>query len=178
MSVRIEIHGYGETIVSRRLLRFSGDLAMPVAAMEVAAEILREEVKEQFGSQGRHASGGWPGLADSTKAFKERRNLDPRILFATRTLYKTLTDKYGIGAALDGHTYRHIEEIGPSGDSLRFGSTAPYGVYHQSTRPRTKIPYRPPIALNELAKRRLVTEIQTALIGSLRAGETAALRAL
>lgn len=173
----IEITGYGETIVHRKLLRFAEQLAYPREAMEIAAEILREETKLQFDTQGRHASGGWRALADSTKAFKARRNLDPRILRATGALFTTLTDKYGGARGLDGTIYKHIEEIGPSGDSLRFGSTAAYGVYHQSSQPRHKIPYRPPIALTEAAKRRLVTEIQTELVGSMRSGSTIAARA-
>jgi phage gpG-like protein len=176
--VALEIFGYGEVIVSRELLRFSEHLAAPVVALQTAAVILREEVEKQFDTEGGHASGGWPRLADSTVAFKAAHDLDPRILRATGALFETLTRKFGSATGLDGQTYHHIEEIGPSGESLRFGSTAGYGVFHQSSRPRHKIPYRPPIALTEAAKRRMVTEMQTELVGSLRSGTTVAARAL
>src|SRR4051794_28883202 len=92
--VRLEIFGYGETIVARELLRFSERLAVPIVALETAATILREETEKQFDTQGGHASGGWPELADSTKADKARHDLDPRILRATGALFETLTRKF------------------------------------------------------------------------------------
>lgn len=155
--VWIEIESFGETIVKRQLLRFSDQLMAPAAALETAATMLRHAVEEQFESQGRYASGGWPALADSTVAHKAKYDLDPRILFATHTLFTSLTRKFDP---------QHIEHL--SGDSLIFGSTVSYGIYHQSSRPRTKIPFRPPIAVTEGTKREMVREMQRALMVGLR----------
>jgi phage gpG-like protein len=55
-----------------------------------------------------------------------------------------------------------VEEVGP--DRLVWGSRVPYGVYHQSSAPRTKIPYRPPVKLNERRKREIAKAMQRALV--------------
>lgn len=155
--VWLEIEGYGETIVKRQLLRFSDQLMAPAAALETAATILRHAVEEQFDTEGGYASGGWPALAQSTVDHKAKYDLDPRILRATGTLHASLTRKFDP---------QHIEHL--SVDSLIFGSTVSYGIFHQSSRPRTKIPFRPPIALTEATKRGMVREMQRALMVGLR----------
>jgi phage gpG-like protein len=40
----------------------------------------------------------------------------------------------------------------------------PYGRFHQSSAPRTKIPYRPPVKLNERRKREIAKAMQRALV--------------
>lgn len=155
--VWLEVEGYGETIVKRQLLRFSDQLIAPAAALTTAAVMLRHFVDEQFETEGGYASGGWPALAESTVEHKAKYDLDPRILHATGTLRASLTRKFDP---------QHIEHL--SVDSLIFGSTVSYGIYHQSSRPRTKIPFRPPIAVTEAGKRAMGREMQRALMAGLR----------
>lgn len=152
----IEILAIGEVIVQRDLLRFSANVTDFSPAMEAAGTILREATEAQFDTQGSYASGGWPELAAATLAYKARHGLDPRILRATENLFTSLTRKFDA---------RHIEQV--SATSLRFGTTLSYAVFHQSTRPRRKIPYRPPVALTEGDKRRIVNEIQRHAVSGL-----------
>src|SRR5205807_5567870 len=85
-----------------------------------------------FRSQG--GSDRWAPLAASTVAYKARHGLDPRILHATLRLRKSLT-------TFDGED--HIFEI--TEDEMMVGSRTPYGIFHQSRRPRTRLPRRPPV---------------------------------
>jgi hypothetical protein len=68
----------------------------------------------------------------------------------------------GLGGRFIAGAGDHIEEIRP--DSLRWGSRVPYGVFHQSTAPRTKIPYRPPVRLQERQKREITKALQRAMM--------------
>jgi phage gpG-like protein len=167
--LRIEIlDAYEQTpIVARELMRFSSRLLVPLEALELAGTMLREAVEKQFDTEGGYASGGWPELAASTVAHKAREDLHSEILRATDALKDALTRKFDS---------RHVERV--SAASLTFGATVPYGVFHQSTRPRTKIPYRPPIALTETDKRAMAKGMQAAILHSVRGGYTGALGGL
>jgi phage gpG-like protein len=163
----IHIEAFGETIVQRDLIRFGHNLVNLKPAMERIGSIMRGAVRDQYRSEGTHGSGGgtfaasasgttfgaggvvWPALAESTRRYKALHDLDPRILRATGDLYKSLTLK---------SDPLHIERA--SEDSLRFGSLVPYAIYHQSSKPRTKIPFRPPVGLSEGDKRAIVQAIQ------------------
>lgn len=155
MSFRLTIEGLGEKIVDRELTRFSDRLEQPTEALEVVATLLREAVEQQFATEGQHASGGWPKLAQSTIDRKARLGLDPHILRATDHLMNSLIHKYDPD---------HIERL--LGSSLVFGSTDSVGVYHQSSMARSKIPYRPPIALTQGDKMQMVKEMQAALLST------------
>jgi phage gpG-like protein len=162
----IHIEAFGETVVQRDLLRFGHNVVNLKPAMERIGVIMRGAVRQQFLSEGTHGSGGstfaaaasgatfgsggvaWEPLAASTVQYKALHGLDPRILRATTDLYKSLTVKSDA---------QHIERA--SEDSLRFGSLVPYAVYHQSSKPRTKIPFRPPVGLSEGDKRAIVAAI-------------------
>lgn len=144
----------GETIVERRLLRFAENVEHPQAALEVVGDLLRESTQKQFDSEGGYASGGWKDLAQSTIDQKARLGLDPHILRATDRLMNSLVHKFDPD---------HIEQT--SEDTLIFGSLVPYGIYAQSSQPRTKIPFRPPVAITEADKRTMVKRVQQALLG-------------
>lgn len=153
--MRLYIEAFGETVIDRQLTRFAANLAVPEAAWQVIGTMLRAGAERQFQTEGRYASSGWKPLAASTVAFKRRHDLDPRILRATNALMDSLTRKFDP---------RHIERP-VSRTSFLFGSRVTYGVYHASTRPRSRLPYRPPVALVERDKRLLVKELQRALLG-------------
>lgn len=157
MAWRLEIDGLGETIVNRRLLNFEHDLAEPTEALLAIATIMRQGVERQFESEGAYGSGGWPALAPSTVRSKAAEGLDPRILRATQRLFEALTRKFDP---------EHIERL--SGASLLFGADVPYGAFHQSSAPRTRLPFRPPIAPPEGEKRSMVRVAQAALVAAAR----------
>lgn len=153
MGVFLVIESYGETIVQRELLNFEHGLLVPTKALEVVADMLRHAVERQFDTEGREASGGWPELADSTKA--KRGDDGHPILQVSEDLFNSLTRKFDPN---------HIERL--SAESLTFGSTVPYGIFHQSSKPRTKIPFRPPVALTQATKAAMVRAVQAALRGN------------
>lgn len=151
--LQLDIEVFGTQILNRRLLRFAGGVSDASLAFEAVARILSAATARNFATSG--ASGGhpWRALAPATLARKRRLGLDPRILRATGRLYSSL---------VDATSPDHVQQI--TTESLRWGSTVDYGKYHQSTRPRAKVPYRPPVAFSENAKRNVVRELQRALI--------------
>jgi phage gpG-like protein len=149
--VRITIEAFGETELSRELLRFTqrADDMRPAFA-EVRERFLKLET-EQFDSGGRY-SGGWAPLKDGYAQAKLRAGLDPNILVATGRLKKSLTDK---GTDSVYETTR---------DSALFGSNVPYGVFHQSRQPRRFLPRRAPVAIPEREKIEWIKVLQHYLI--------------
>jgi phage gpG-like protein len=148
----LTIESYGETLVSRELLRFSDNLADPTNALSMVADLIRKDVEHNFETEGGNA-GGWPPLSERRVEEKARLGLDPRILRATGALMESLVNKFDP---------RHIEHLSPT--SLTFGSTVFYGIFHQSSEPRTVIPFRPPIAFTEGDKREMVKVLQRAML--------------
>lgn len=76
--------------------------------------------KEQFDSQGKYASGGWPALKQATEDAKASAGLDPRILHATLALRRSLTE------SSDQNQLKTITD-----SLLIFGSRLEYAVFHQ-----------------------------------------------
>lgn len=156
MPFSIQIDAYGETLVHRELMRFSENLMHPQHALQVAANVLRVAAREQFDTHGA-ASGGWAALKAATLEQKRRHGYPPDILHATGALERSLVSKFDP---------RHVERL--SGDSLTFGSAVTYGRFHATgTR---KMPRRPPLALSDAMKVRLVKDLQAALLGGVTAG--------
>lgn len=155
MPLRIEIEALGELVVKRDLAAFGHNLVDLTDAMHDVATILREATEEQFATEGHHASGGWPDLADSTNRDRERHGFPPEhpIMVRTERLLSSLTRK------ADPEHVEHASE-----DSLRFGTLVPYAVYHQSSRPRRQIPFRPLVGLTEADKRRITKAIQRKIV--------------
>lgn len=149
----ISIISEGETIVERHLMRFASNLEHTAEALGEIGTVLRESTEKQFESEGGYASGGWKPLTAARVAYKRDHGLDPRTLRATDRLMTSLTRKFDPD---------HVER--PSGDSLVFGSTVPYGIFHQSSRSRTIIPFRPPVAVTPEDKREMVKRVQMSLL--------------
>lgn len=145
MQIVFEISG--EKQVNRELLRigeYAGD-AQP--AFSAIADLIMDETAEQFATEGRHASGGWKPLAESTLREKARLGFGSRgILERTLALERSLTER---GNA------NQILETTP--DSLTFGTSLRYGDYHQLGR---GVPQRRPVELTESARRQVVKILQ------------------
>jgi phage gpG-like protein len=180
--VRIEIReaGTDEAVVRRDLLQLGRNMADLTPGFEDAGDVMRRAALEQFVSEGRYASGGWRGLAESTKLKRARllgltrrggalRDAGGRfasleaaahpILQVTGALMRSVTRKYDP---------RHVERA--SADSLVFGSTVLYGIFHQSTRPRRVIPYRPFVAFTEVDKRAITKALHVATMRRVQGG--------
>jgi phage gpG-like protein len=166
---QVEARVFGEDIVRRRFLRFSRAVSDASAAFAEIAGLLSEATRENFDTRGVSGGSRWQDLAPATVARKARRGLDPRILRATGRLYASLVGgegstgrARGLGGRFISGAGDHIEEITPS--SLKWGSSVPYGVFHQSSAPRRVIPYRPPVRLNESQRRSVAKALQRAFV--------------
>lgn len=154
----VTIEAFGEAQVSRELLGLSirGDDPTPVFA--AVRERFFQLEEKQFDSQGAEgAAGTWAPLAPSTVASKAAAGMDPRILHATLTLRDSLTKESSEYARYErmGNAYYH---------ELFIGSAVPYGVYHQSTQPRHKLPRRPPVSIPEPEKVEWLKMIQRFIV--------------
>jgi phage gpG-like protein len=85
---------------------------------EKVRSVYRRSEERRFDTQGQ---GGWPPLAESTRARKQQQGLDPRILRATEMLYRSLTSVRARG---------QVDERAPS--EFRFGTTLPYARFHET----------------------------------------------
>lgn len=153
--LQLNIEVFGEVELSRQLLRFTQVAEDMSPAFKAIHHDFLDVERQQFEGQGVGPSGKWAPLADSTAAAKARAGLDPRILFSTESLFKSLTEEDD-----ENHVYR------VTGDTMTIGSKVPYGVYHQSRAPRSRLPRRPPVDLQESTKKKWVKFIQSWLIES------------
>lgn len=145
------IDSLGEQTIARQLIRLNGRIDDLRPAMESIIRQVRAGEERQFDSQGGYGSGGWAKLKESTKAFKARNNLDPRILHATGDLRESLTsDKKG-GFAITRF------------DGLDFGTTIPYAEFHQKGK---GVPVRRPAQFPESDRRAWVKTIQDHVLGT------------
>lgn len=144
--MKLSLDIYGEEQIDRDLLRFSSYVGDPRPALLKIADDMRDQIAEQFESEGRRGSGGWEALKPATLAEKAARGLPPEILQATRKLMYSLTRKGG----------DHIEEV--TDDSLLVGSRIPYGRFHQ--RGTSRMPARRPVDFTDLDRRSFVRILQ------------------
>lgn len=157
--MRIEVIALGERVFARDLLRFGENAVDLTDQMREVAVLLRQASERQFQTEGAYTGEKWPELALSTQRDRLRHGYPAKhpILVRTHRLIDSLTRS----ADPD-----HVEE--PSADSLRFGTRVPYAVYHQSSRPRHKIPFRPPVGLTEADKRAIVRVLQAGIMEGVR----------
>lgn len=149
----LTIEAFGEQELARKILRFSdraGDMRGGFDRVHQAW--LRDEDK-LFQTQG---NGTWAPLAPSTVERKAAMGLDPRIMFATHDLYNSL-------AKADDPN--HIYETKPQ--EMFIGTRVPYGIYHHSRQPRSRLPRRPLVMLDEGTKRYWLTLLQRWLVEGL-----------
>jgi phage gpG-like protein len=164
----IDVRVFGEVIIRRRLLRLASRLTDQREGFQDVVRVLREATAENFRTRGVSGGVRWPDLNEEYAA-RTHRSVGQRILRLTERLYGSLvgagpgsTAARGISGRFVTGASDHIEEI--TVDSLRWGSSVPYGVYHQSSAPRSKIPYRPPVRLQERQKREIVRALQRAMM--------------
>lgn len=154
----VEVEIFGEAVVRRRLLRMSASMVDAAPAFVEMAKILEEAVAADFSTQGQAGGVHWPDLAASTVERKERSS-DPRVSANANTvLVATGRLRGSFHEGGEDHT-REISE-----DEMRWGSKVPYGVYHQSTAPRERLPHRP-IQLAVPTRRSLVRVLQAQMFG-------------
>lgn len=137
MAPTIIIESFGVNFLQRALLRIGTRAVASAPALEAIATLMIESERQQFETEGGHASGGWAPLAASTIEKKAKEGLDPRILHATLQLQSSLTER--------GNP-EMILEVAPG--FIRFGTTTPHARYHQDG--TSHVPQRKPIDFREI----------------------------
>jgi phage gpG-like protein len=110
-------------------------------------DLLREESRKQFSSEGSHGSGGWASLSPEYAA-RKLKAFGPRpILHATERLRQAYTRK----------SADHVEVSKPL--ELRHGASSrlDYAKFHQGGTRR--MPRRPPMQLTAKARKQIEVEI-------------------
>lgn len=154
MAVILDFDVYGAKQISRRLERFAMLPSNAAPAWRAIIELMKDDIQEQFDSQGGSMSGGWPPLKPVTIARKARLGLSPEIMRATDRLMQSLTDVAGSDQVMD---------IGPHG--FKFGSSVEYGAYHMGPSADGTRPARKPVDFTEAQRRKYVKVLQAYLAG-------------
>lgn len=141
----------GDKQIERELLRW-GDRALDARpAFDAIGDLFVEETKEQFDTEGKHASGGWRPLKPATLASKRRRQMRLEILQETGALVDSLTQR---------GDQNMIFQAGPT--FLRFGTKLPYAAFHQ--RGNDRLPRRRPLEFTEATRRTAVKILQRFIV--------------
>ena len=151
--MRILFEVAGDRQLNRELLGVGDRAGDARPALEAIADLWIVETREQFATEGRHASGGWKPLKSATILAKRRRRLRPEILRATDALMDSLT-KRG-----DDNMILHV-----SAGELDYGSRLPYAGAHQNPRSTNPLPRRRPVEFTEATRRASVKILQRWLV--------------
>jgi phage gpG-like protein len=149
--VKFSIQTYGDQIVARNLQRFGKSAEHAEPALELVADEIRQIEVAVFSGQGRRGGGSWKFLSREWAARKARLGLDPRIMFATERLFRSMTRQ--------GHPDQRVRI---SGTVLNFESRRPGAVAHQKG--IAHMPRRQFIKFTEEDKRYMAKIIQRYLV--------------
>lgn len=138
-AIKWTIEGVPE--LSRRLLMKSKNLNNYKKPLNESSDLILNDVKTQFRTEGS-LSGGWQPLALSTLIDKARKGYGNKpILERTGKLKNSFYKRVGTKRAF-------------------VSSKSPYFGFHQSRKPRTKIPRRPMLLLTESTRQKIVKKFQ------------------
>jgi len=150
VGLQVSFDFYGDVQVNREILRVGERGHNLVPLWDEIHESLMELEEKQFGTQGRHASGGWRPLAESTVLRKASAGLDPRILHATLALRKSLTVRS------DPNMLIIMES-----DFFQFSSKLGYFPFHQlGSRDGEHPPQRRVIEFTKTARANVMKSVQ------------------
>lgn len=148
---RLEIAG--EVQLDRGIARFSDGVSDYRPIWPVIEDDFYAMEKDQFKTEGVEGGDKWQPLSAEYGKWKETKYPGKPILQRTGDLVKSLT------SGSDPNTVK-IE----ARKTLTLGTKIPYAIYHQSPGPRTKLPRRPEIMLNEAFKRSVMHNLQVYLV--------------
>lgn len=143
----------GEVQMDRGIARFADGVTDYRPVWPVIADEFYAEVAGQFESEGAQGGRKWAPLSPAYAKWKEARYPGRPILERTGDLKRSLTSEK------DPNAVRVEQRKG-----LMLGSKIPYGVYHQSPRPRGRLPRRAPILLSARFKREAMRHMQAYLV--------------
>jgi hypothetical protein len=153
--VRIIFEVAGDVQLNRDILRVGARARDMSPAFGRVADLWIEETAVQFATEGRHASGGWKPLKQTTVDAKRRAGLRPEILRAHDALMRSLTSPTQTDPNM-------VLTIKP--DELDYGSKLPYAEVHQNPKPGNPLPRRRPVEFTEKTRRDTIKILQRFLI--------------
>lgn len=154
---RINVSVEGEVIVDR-LLQGIEDRARDLTPVwPYVVRVFREIVAKAFASEGASTGAPWAPLAESTQADRRRHGFPPAhpILRRTGALMRALTIGDGAYVSTSPTTMRYLISE----------QDVPYFKYHQSRRPRTRLPRRAPVLLTADERTALMHPIRLYITG-------------
>lgn len=143
-------HLEGEEVIQRKLEGLEERLSDMTPAWPAVLAVFRGIMKQAFATEGASTGSPWPQLKPSTVKQREREGFPGRhpILARTHTLERALTSEGGASVVVRMPRYFAV------------AVDLDYFKYHQSKRPRTKLPRRAPINLTQDDKTRLLHPIR------------------
>lgn len=150
---RFKLEVAGEVQMDRGIARFSEAVADYRPIWPVIADDFYAEEKAQFRSEGAEGGEKWQELSPVYAGWKKAHYPGKPILQRTGDLVNSLTRER------DPNAVRFEER-----KTLTLGSKIPYAIYHQSPKPRKRLPRRPEIMLTEAFKRGVTRHMQAYLV--------------
>lgn len=149
MAVPFTLQVSGFEPILDKIAGLEARLRDPVPAFEISAELLEAHVARTWASQGAFAGHPWPPLANRTVHLRQRRlgyyrrapagGAGPRGPILVWTGRSRASFRQG--------SPDHLRRI--SSTEMVWGSSVPWLRYHQSDRPRTRLPRRPVLAFKD-----------------------------
>jgi hypothetical protein len=155
--LRVTLTIEGDIVIDRLLEGIEARAQDMTPAWPAVVQAFRRIVRAAFDTEGASTGSAWPQLAESTQADRLRKLYQPEhpILQRTRTLYRSLA----IGDQVQGAFVNQTPQ------SLEIGTTVEYFKYHQSNKPRFKIPRRAPVLLTMDDRHEIFRPIRLYLTG-------------
>lgn len=154
---RISLTVEGDLVVDRVLQGIAGAASDLTPAWPAVVRAFQEITAKAFASEGGSTGAPWRPLAESTQRDRQRKGFPPAhpILQRTGALMRALTIGEGAFVSSSATSLRYIVSADAAG----------YFKYHQSTRPRTRLPRRAPVLLTADDRTALVHPIRLYVTG-------------
>jgi phage gpG-like protein len=129
IAIKCRFNGKALADVDRAVMGFSEAIDDMTPLWERLVAPISKSIGGNFKAQGNF-KGPWDKLHDDTIAWKKKQGLSTRILEATGRLRGSIQRGAPDNICI-------IEK-----KRFTFGTSVPYGIYHDSDRPRTRLPWR------------------------------------
>lgn len=155
--ITITGHLEGQVLIQRQLEGLEERMSDMTPAWPSVLRVFRGIMRAAFATEGGSTGAPWPQLAERTVKDRERQGFPGRhpILARTHTLERALTTEGGASVVVQMPRYFAV------------AVDLDYFKYHQSKRPRKRIPRRAPINLTQDDKTKLLHPIRLYVTGRL-----------
>jgi phage gpG-like protein len=151
----------GETQYERAFIAYEREVADLREPLGGARDILSKHAREQFDTEGRHASGGWKQLNTAYEKWKQAHYPGKPILQRTAELRDQLVDH----GTIELGPHRLVWGVHPQAVNPDGGRPAVYGARHQTGDTAHGLPQRKIVNLRDDEKRAIDREFAEFLNG-------------